>query len=174
MPLDAAAREQIEQIKNEWSSKGRRVLLLAHKAVSSSWIKSSPTSSGFETEMMEQARSGLTLVGLVAIVDPPREEIPAVVSTLRRAGIRIFMVSPQAPLPRLDTNTPRSPAISPSPPRPSRANAASSPTRTTSSPTPPPCPAPLPSAPKKSPRPPPPSPPPTPPPSSSPAATSSP
>ena len=32
------------------------------------------------------------LVGLVSIVDPPREEIPQVVRTLRGAGIRIFMV----------------------------------------------------------------------------------
>ena len=41
---------------------------------------------------MEYARSGLTLVGIVGIVDPPRDEIPSVVSILRRAGIRIFMV----------------------------------------------------------------------------------
>ena len=30
---------------------------------------------------------------LVAIVDPPRQEIPEVVSTLRRAGIKVFMVT---------------------------------------------------------------------------------
>ncbi len=42
--------------------------------------------------MVQQAKSGLTLVGLVAIVDPPRPEIPGVIRTLRGAGIRIFMV----------------------------------------------------------------------------------
>ncbi|KAM7210066.1 hypothetical protein V8F06_014554 [Rhypophila decipiens] len=94
MTLNAAAREKIDRIKDEWSSQGRRVLLLAHKAISRSCIKSSPlSSSAFETEMMEQARSGLTLVGLVAIADPPRREIPEVISTLRQAGIRIFMVT---------------------------------------------------------------------------------
>jgi sodium/potassium-transporting ATPase subunit alpha len=41
---------------------------------------------------MRHARSDLTLVGIVGIVDPPRDEIPSVVSTLRGAGIRIFMV----------------------------------------------------------------------------------
>lgn len=51
----------------------------------------SPTA--LETEMNNQARSGLTLVGLVGIVDPPRPEIPSVIDTLRKAGIRIFMVS---------------------------------------------------------------------------------
>lgn len=92
MTLNAAARGNIEAIKNEWSSKGRRVLLLAYKAILRSSIKSSPLSSSFENEMVEQARTGLTLVGLVAIADPPRQEIPEVISTLRRAGIRIFMV----------------------------------------------------------------------------------
>jgi len=92
MTLNAAAREKIEAIKNEWSSQGRRVLLLAHKAISRSSIKSSPLSSSFENEMLGQAKTGLTLVGMVAIADPPRQEIPEVVSTLRRAGIRIFMV----------------------------------------------------------------------------------
>ncbi len=69
------------------------MLLLARKALSASSLKASPSSSRFETEVMEQARSGLTLVGLAAIVDPPREEIPGVIKTLRGAGIRIFMVS---------------------------------------------------------------------------------
>jgi sodium/potassium-transporting ATPase subunit alpha len=41
---------------------------------------------------MDHARCGLTLVGIVGIVDPPRDEIPSVVKILRRAGIRIFMV----------------------------------------------------------------------------------
>lgn len=49
-----------------------------------------PTS--LENEMFNQAKSGLTLVGLVGIVDPPRPEIPGVIDTLRTAGIRIFMV----------------------------------------------------------------------------------
>ncbi|KAK3984747.1 hypothetical protein QBC44DRAFT_336401 [Cladorrhinum sp. PSN332] len=93
LTLDAAAREKINTIKDEWSSRGRRVILLAHKAISRTAFKSSPSSSTFETEVLQQAKSGLTLVGLVAIVDPPRAEIPEVVKTLRIAGIRIFMVT---------------------------------------------------------------------------------
>lgn len=94
MVLNAAAREKIDMIKNEWSSQGRRVLLLAHKAISKSSIETSSLSSStaFENEMVEHARTGLTMVGMVAIADPPRSEIPEVISTLRGAGIRIFMV----------------------------------------------------------------------------------
>ena len=93
MSLDAAARETIDKIKNDWSAQGRRVLLLAHKTISRSSLKSPPSSSAFEGEMLGQAKTGLTLVGLVAIIDPPRPEIPEVIKTLRGAGIRIFMVT---------------------------------------------------------------------------------
>lgn len=95
--LDTATRDRIEFTKNGWSARGRRVLLLAHKPLSAKALKSSPPSSQFESEVFEEAKSGLTLVGLVAIVDPPRPEIPRVVATLREAGIRIFMVSPLPP-----------------------------------------------------------------------------
>ncbi|KAK4442051.1 hypothetical protein QBC34DRAFT_456653 [Podospora aff. communis PSN243] len=93
MNLNPTVRDKIEHIKNTWSSQGRRVLLLAHKAISRTSVKSPPSAAAFESEMLEQAKTGLTLVGLVAIVDPPREEIPSVIKTLRGAGIRIFMVT---------------------------------------------------------------------------------
>jgi sodium/potassium-transporting ATPase subunit alpha len=90
--LDDTTRTKIEAIKNIWSSKGRRVILLARKTVSKEQIRALPSSSQFEDEVSYQAREGLTLVGLVGIVDPPRDEIPSVVKILRGAGIRIFMV----------------------------------------------------------------------------------
>lgn len=93
MPLNAAVRTRIEEIKNDWASQGRRVLLLARKAISSSVFPAGMPSSVMEAEMTRQASSGLTLVGIVGIVDPPRPEIPEVVHTLRGAGIRIFMVT---------------------------------------------------------------------------------
>ncbi|KAK2001547.1 Na,H/K antiporter P-type ATPase [Colletotrichum falcatum] len=91
--LDPSTRASIEKIKDEWSSQGRRVLLLARKAISKSALKGSPTDSSYEMEINNQAKSGLTLVGLVGIVDPPRPEIPEVMNILRGAGIRIFMVT---------------------------------------------------------------------------------
>lgn len=91
--LTEAAKAKIEAAQAEYSARGRRVLLLAHKTLSRSSLKSSPLSSAFEKEMTDQAKAGLTLVGLVAIQDPPRPEIPDVVQTLRGAGIRIFMVT---------------------------------------------------------------------------------
>lgn len=92
MLLDDVSRADIEKIKNTWSSQGRRVILLARKSISKKQFISEKGSSQFENEVLIHARDGLTLVGIVGIVDPPRDEIPSVVSILRGAGIRIFMV----------------------------------------------------------------------------------
>jgi sodium/potassium-transporting ATPase subunit alpha len=89
--LDDATRAKIEEIKNTWSSQGRRVILLARKTIFKEQIRAMPSSSQFEEEVLHHAREGLTLVGIVGIVDPPRDEIPSVVKILRGAGIRIFM-----------------------------------------------------------------------------------
>lgn len=90
--LDDSTRSAIEDMQKTWSSQGKRVILLARKTIVKEQIKSLPTSSQFEEEVMHHARSDLTLVGIVGIVDPPRDEIPSVISILRGAGIRIFMV----------------------------------------------------------------------------------
>jgi sodium/potassium-transporting ATPase subunit alpha len=74
--LDDNTRSKIEEIKNIWSSQGTRVILLAHKTVCKEQMINAPTSSHFEGEVMHHARTGLTLVGVVGIVDPPRDEIP--------------------------------------------------------------------------------------------------
>lgn len=95
--LDANTRQAVERRKDYWSAQGKRVILLARKVLYKDNIHSQPTSSQFESELMDHARSGLTLTGLVGIVDPPRDEIPSVIRILRGAGIRIFMVSPHRP-----------------------------------------------------------------------------
>jgi len=91
--LDKGTLDSVRDLKDRWSAEGKRVILLARKVLPAKEMLSRPSSREFESEVMTQARSGLILVGLVGIVDPPRDEIPEVVDTLRRAGIRIFMAS---------------------------------------------------------------------------------
>jgi sodium/potassium-transporting ATPase subunit alpha len=91
--LDARMKMSIEEIKNYWSSQGKRVILLARKVLPGHQAIHSPADNSFEAAITSQAKVDLTLVGLVGIVDPPRNEIPEVVRILRRAGIRIFMVT---------------------------------------------------------------------------------
>ena len=87
--LNSNIRSMIEGIKNDWSAHGKRVILLARKILPAPQPK---MSNDFESRILESAKFGLTLVGLVSIVDPPRAEVPGVVQTLRGAGIRVFMV----------------------------------------------------------------------------------
>jgi magnesium-transporting ATPase (P-type) len=92
-PFDDKMKTTVEDIKDKWSSNGKRVILLARKILPGHQAVHSPEHNIFETEVMREANSDLTLVGLIGIVDPPRDEILDVVKTLRRAGIRIFMVT---------------------------------------------------------------------------------
>lgn len=91
-PFDDEVRASFENVKNTYSSQGKRCILLARKVIRQGELRHQSGTSQFEDEITEQAKSGLTLVGLVAIVDPLRPEIREVVSTLRGAGIRVFMV----------------------------------------------------------------------------------
>ena len=91
--LDDGIRTVIEATKDTWSSQGKRVIALARKVLPAEAVKSDPSEGIFEAEAMDHARSELILVGLIGIVDPPREEIPEVVRVLRGAGIKIMMVT---------------------------------------------------------------------------------
>ena len=91
--LDDGVRSSIEAIKDSWSSQGKRVILLARRPLSADIVQSAPNDNTFESEALKHASGGLTLVSLVGIVDPPRDEVPSVIQTLCRAGIRTMMVT---------------------------------------------------------------------------------
>lgn len=91
-PLSEVDLAAVKFLKDQWSSEGKRVILLARKVLAKDSILAEPTSSEFETQMLREARNGLTLVGLVGLIDPPRTEIPEVIRILRQARIRVFMV----------------------------------------------------------------------------------
>lgn len=92
-PLNEAGRKEIEALKDHWSSQGKRVILLAKRRLENLTFDAIEQPREYEREIMSRAASELTIVGLVAIVDPPRTEIPEVVRTLRGAGIKVFMVT---------------------------------------------------------------------------------
>ncbi|KAI0438502.1 hypothetical protein F4803DRAFT_534888 [Xylaria telfairii] len=92
-PFDNDVKTAFEEIKNQYSSQGKRCILLARKVIRQSEIPFDRNTSQFEEAVLEQSKTDLTLVGLLAIVDPLRPEIRDVVHTLRGAGIRIFMVT---------------------------------------------------------------------------------
>jgi sodium/potassium-transporting ATPase subunit alpha len=86
-------RKAIESVKDDWSSQGKRVILIACKILPGRFSALDTATREYEQAALGAATQDLELVGLVGIVDPPREEIPGVVSTLRGAGIKIHMVT---------------------------------------------------------------------------------
>ncbi len=79
-PLD---RAYWTETMKELAGEGRRLLAIASKK----------TSSDKTTLTFEDAESGLTLVGMVGMIDPPREEAVSAVGRCRRAGIRVKMIT---------------------------------------------------------------------------------
>ncbi|KAH8700901.1 putative H /K ATPase alpha subunit [Talaromyces proteolyticus] len=83
----------MRQIKDRWSNEGKRVILAGRKILAPDTILPDPSSDQLEAQIISEAKSGLTLVGLIGIIDPPRKEISEVMQILRGAGIRMFMVT---------------------------------------------------------------------------------
>lgn len=91
--LDSGVLMKIEAIKDDWSAQGKRVLLLARKVLPRRTLLCDPSDGAFEEEVLRHTSEQLALVGLLGIVDPPRDEVPHVVETLHNAGIRVMMVT---------------------------------------------------------------------------------
>lgn len=90
VPLSDDRLRYLTSLQSQWANKGQRVLLLARKTVDRRAM--GDASSLAESQLVDLLQ-GLTVVGLIGIVDPPRPEIPSVVKTVRRAGSRFFMVT---------------------------------------------------------------------------------
>ncbi|KAJ1937130.1 hypothetical protein EC988_007980, partial [Linderina pennispora] len=94
LPLDKDNLERLQGLQRKWSGEGQRVLMLCRRE-----FQGTNPFAGIEDdqakldEVVAAVNTDLTIVGLVGIVDPPRKEIPHVVDTCRRAGIRVFMVT---------------------------------------------------------------------------------
>jgi magnesium-transporting ATPase (P-type) len=81
-PFDSADRGQLEAFVDSYANEGLRVLAVAGR----------PLSDGIP-ERREEAERDLTLLGLVALIDPPRPEVSDAVARCHRAGVRIIVVT---------------------------------------------------------------------------------
>lgn len=79
--LTEADREEIAKRNMEFSQNGLRVLAFAYKEV------------GDDDVLCLQSETGYIFLGLIAMVDPPREESKAAVTDAKRAGIRPVMIT---------------------------------------------------------------------------------
>lgn len=75
--------EKTRQVTERLSNDALRVLAVAYKEVET--VPTNPTSSELE--------NGLTLMGVVGMIDPPREEAKDAVAVCRKAGIKPVMIT---------------------------------------------------------------------------------
>jgi magnesium-transporting ATPase (P-type) len=83
-PLSAGDRDAIVRAMDNYAARGLRVLALAHRDL--------PAGQAVP-DRREDAERELCLTGLVAMIDPPRPQVPAAIEQAHRAGIRIHVVT---------------------------------------------------------------------------------
>jgi sodium/potassium-transporting ATPase subunit alpha len=93
--LDGNTSEAIATIQEDFSRSGQRVLLLAKRIITSKDKEEIMDLTQLENHL-EALIDNLIVVGLVALVDPPRHDTAETVRVCRAAGIRFVMVTGKA------------------------------------------------------------------------------
>ncbi len=91
-PLNVSLRAQLHLLQERWSSEGQRVLALCRRSLDGVPIDVKMSPNDVE-QLMYRNLEDLTLVGLVGIRDPPRHDVADAIRIIRRAGVRVFMVT---------------------------------------------------------------------------------
>jgi len=85
--MNEQERTVIAQYADRWANEGKRVLAYGYKIVSS-------FPEPFKEKMVEK---DLSLAGIVALMDPPREEVKLAIAECRSAGIKPVMITGDHP-----------------------------------------------------------------------------
>jgi sodium/potassium-transporting ATPase subunit alpha len=93
-PMTDADCEQINANLAKLMEAGERVLGFAQLSLP---LEQYPLDYAFDTENVNFTMEGLVFVGLMALLDPPRESVPGAVKTCQEAGIDVFMVTGDHP-----------------------------------------------------------------------------
>ncbi len=80
--LDQELRQNILRTNDEFASNGFRILAIAHKLVDK-----------LPNEIDERIERDMSFLGLMAMIDPPREEAAQAVALCKKAGIRVAMIT---------------------------------------------------------------------------------
>ena len=83
IPLDDNWRRRIQSANDDYARNALRVLALAYHGMP-------PQVGSYTTQRVE---TGLVFLGLTAMMDPPRPEVAEAVSTCRKAGVRMVMIT---------------------------------------------------------------------------------
>ena len=92
-----AFKEECLDTYTMFASQGKRVLALCARA----FLLTKDVAFAAEDDDGDECNfpmSGLNFIGLVAIMDPPRDNVPEAISKCHSAGIKVFMVTGDHPL----------------------------------------------------------------------------
>lgn len=78
--LDEIQRNKVMEAVHGFASQGMRVLAMSYKELGASYD-------------VKKVESGMTFLGLVAMIDPPRKETKEAISLCKQAGIRVVMMT---------------------------------------------------------------------------------
>lgn len=90
VPLDDHHQDELLAANDEMAAAGLRVLGVA--------VRSFADPLSPVADLVAEAESSLTIIGLVGIIDPPRREVRDAVAVCRAAGIRPVMITGDHPL----------------------------------------------------------------------------
>lgn len=82
-PFTSKEKNKLNALNNEMTEKALRVIAVAYKNLPKSVTKAQPS----------ELENDLTFVGLIGMIDPPREEVKEAVYLCRQAGIKPVMIT---------------------------------------------------------------------------------
>jgi sodium/potassium-transporting ATPase subunit alpha len=93
--LDGTSHPMTEEERATITNQSRAFAEQAHRVLAIAMREVAHRPERIEVESIEE---DLTFLGLVAMVDPPRREVPEAVAICRRAGVRVVMITGDHPL----------------------------------------------------------------------------
>jgi sodium/potassium-transporting ATPase subunit alpha len=93
--ITEAFRQEFTETYENFASQGRRVLALCSRTFQAS--KDFDCSAGDGNNTFNFPTTDLNFIGLVAIMDPPRDNVPEAIAKCHRAGVKVFMVTGDHP-----------------------------------------------------------------------------
>lgn len=97
-PITNEYKEKILKQMDVFASQGQRVLAIASRAWEGMYNeKTSTENAEDENALRQRVESGLTLLGLAGIYDPPRRETTPAIAECSSAGIRVHMLTGDHP-----------------------------------------------------------------------------
>jgi len=84
---ESSRNDEFQKVSEQWSKEGKRVLAYAYRI-----LEKLP-----DPFIIHEIESDLTLIGLVAMIDPPRDEVTEAITVCRGAGITPVMITGDHP-----------------------------------------------------------------------------